>query len=290
MNKINKFLSLKPWIRYTIIIGSVTLIIAIIIIILVISLSKPLTGTNIGAYLKTPDASELEFRIGTGIGGFHSTYKTESVRSLMAYAGFDGQRKKLPELHLNRWGYGIELGVCEISEKFGILDSVGYLCTPTYEHSSNATNNPELCYPANLYEPIWLKNGSVNPKNYWAYYINETVHTYKKYVKIWEAWNEPDHVVNADTGRWETEPPVPETLDHWHGTIFQYIRLLRITYEVAKKEDPDCWVATGGLGYPYFLDGIMRYTDNPDGGKLTKEYPAYGGAYFDCDAYHKYPQ
>ena len=24
------------------------------------------------------------------------------------------------------------------------------------QHSSNATNNPELCYPANLYEPIWL--------------------------------------------------------------------------------------------------------------------------------------
>ena len=34
----------------------------------------------------------------------------------------------------------------------------------------------------------------------------------------------------------------------------------------------------------------MRYTDNPDGGKVTDQYPAYGGAYFDCDSYHQYPQ
>jgi hypothetical protein len=34
----------------------------------------------------------------------------------------------------------------------------------------------------------------------------------------------------------------------------------------------------------------MRYTDNPDGGKVTDEYPAYDGSYFDCDSYHQYPQ
>jgi hypothetical protein len=65
---------------------------------------------------------------------------------------------------------------------------------------------------------------------------------------------------------------------------------LRITYEVAKKADPNCWIATGGLGYTSFLDGIMRYTDNPKDGSVTNDYPAYGGAYFDCDAYHQYPK
>ena len=95
---------------------------------------------------------------------------------------------------------------------------------------------------------------------------------------------------NVDTSKWETSPPNPDDLLHWHGTIFEYIRLLRITYEVAKKADPDCWEATGGLGYPYFLDGVMRYTDNPDNGKVTEEYPAYGGAYFDCDTCREYPQ
>ena len=49
-------------------------------------------------------------------------------------------------------------------------------------------------------------------------------------------------------------------------------------------------MATGGLGYPEFLDAILRYTDNPDGGTIRSDYPAYGGAYFDCDAFHQYPK
>ena len=66
--------------------------------------------------------------------------------------------------------------------------------------------------------------------------------------------------------------------------------ILRVTYEVAKSVDPDCFVATGGIGYSEFLDGILRYTDNPTDGTITNDYPAYGGAYFDCDAYHQYPK
>ena len=145
--------------------------------------------------------------------------------------------------------------------------------------------------PANLYEPIWLNNGTVNPNNYWANYINKTVSFYKEYIKIWEVWNEPDYTRNYEVvNKWTTEPPIQDDLLSWHGTIFEYIRLLRITYEVAKKVDPTCWVATGGLGYTSFLDAILRYTDNPKDGSVTNDYPALGGAYFDCDAYHQYPQ
>ena len=291
MGCINKFNSLKPKIKYSIIIGSISFILIITIIIIVSVVKKhQLNGKNIGAYLKTPDASKLQYRLGNGIGWFESSYPSDSVRNLMAYAGYDGMRKKLRADLFERWGYGIELETCILNDKYGILDVVGYLARPADMHSSNKSDNSELCYPANLYEPIWLDNGKVNPKNYWASFVNKTVTTYKKYIKIWETWNEPDYVKNVDTSKWETSPPNPDDLLHWHGTIFEYIRLLRITYEVAKKVDPDCWVATGGLGYPSFLDAIMRYTDNPDNGKLTKEYPAYGGAYFDCDAYHKYPQ
>ena len=263
----------------------------IVINIIAAKVNSKLTGTNVGAYLKTPDPSKLEYRMGAGWAGFDSTWTLDNMRSLMQYAGFGGMRKKLPEKHLDYWGYGIELGVCEVNERHGILDLVGYLCTPTKMHSSNKTEDPEFCYPDHLYEPIWLDNGEVNPNNYWANYVYKTVNTYKKYVKIWETWNEPDYVkYGVDTGDWSKNPPKPEDLVNWRGTIFQYIRLLRITYEVAKKVDPDCWVATGGLGYPDFLDAIMRYTDNPVDGSLAKDYPAYGGAYFDCDCYHKYPK
>ena len=45
----------------------------------------------------------------------------------MQYAGFNGMRKKLPEKHLDYWGYPIELSVCKANERHGILDLVGYL-------------------------------------------------------------------------------------------------------------------------------------------------------------------
>ena len=88
------------------------------------------------------------------------------MSNLSAKAGYDGQRKKLPEQHLVNWGYGIEVGDCQANTKLGILDVIGYLATPTKAHSSNATDNAELCYPDNLYEPIWLADGNVNPLNY----------------------------------------------------------------------------------------------------------------------------
>jgi hypothetical protein len=113
MKCLNKFNSLKPIYRYSIIISSIILLLIIIIIIIVVSLSSRLTGTNKGAYLKTPDASKLEYRLGNGIGGFEDSWSIDNVRNLMQYAGLDGMRKKLPEAHLERWGYGIELGVCE---------------------------------------------------------------------------------------------------------------------------------------------------------------------------------
>ena len=293
MQYVNKFLSLKSPIKYSIIIGSIVFLVAVIVIIIVIvvSNSKKLTGTNVGAYLKTPNPSKLEYRMGAGWAGFDESWELDNMRALIKYAGFSSMRKKLPEQHFDNWGYSIELGVCEANERHGIIDLVGYLCTPSKIHSSNVSDNSEFCYPDHLYEPIWLKNGSVNPNNYWANYVYKVVNTYKKYVRIWETWNEPDYIRSGvDTGDWSKIPPKPEHLVNWKGTIFQYIRLLRITYEVAKKVDPDCWVATGGLGYPDFLDAIMRYTDNPVDGSLTKNYPGYGGAYFDCDCYHKYPK
>ena len=234
MEFINKFRSLKPKIKYSIIIGSIVFVIAIITIIIVASI-KRLTGTNVGAYLKTPDASKLEYRMGAGWSGFDQSWTLDNGRSLIQYAGFNSMRKKLPEQHFDNWGYGIELGVCEVNEGHGISDLVGYLCTPSKIHSSNLSDS-EFCYPDNLYKPIWLSNGKVNPNNYWANYVYKTVSIYKKYVKIWETWNEPDYVRNVDTSKWETSPPNPDDLLHWHGTIFEYIRLLRITYEVAKKQ------------------------------------------------------
>ena len=244
---------------------------------------------KIGAYKKTPDPRNLEFRLGNGLGYYGNGWDDAKLAILSAKAGYDGQRKKLPEQHFVNWGYGIEVGDCQVNKQYGILDIVGFLATPAKDHST-CPNNQEGCKPLNLYEDIWLKNGSVNSKNYWAYYVNETVTRYKDYVKIWETWNEPDYTNWQKAGDWAKNPPNPDDLYNWHGTIFEYIRLLRRTYEVAKTVDPSCWVTAGGLGYDNFLDAVLRYTDNPKDGSVTSDYPALGGAYFDADAYHQYPK
>ena len=246
---------------------------------------------NYGAYKTVPNSDNLQYRLGNGLGYIGNGWDDARMSNLSRKVGYDTQRKKLPEDHFKNWGYGIELGDAKINTQLRILDVVGYLATPTKEHSSNVSSNSELCYPANLYMPIFLTNGSVNPENYWAYYVNQTVSIYKDHIKIWEIWNEPDYTQNHDqVGNWYTSPPNPNILTHWYGTIFQYIRLIRITYEVAKKADPNCFVTAGGLGYPEFLDAILRYTDNPEDGTITADYPYKGGAYFDCDAYHQYPK
>src|SRR5207237_231754 len=44
----------------------------------------------------------------------------------------------------------------------------------------------------NLYAPVFRADGSINPDNYWARFVNMTVNRYKDRVKVWEMWNEPD--------------------------------------------------------------------------------------------------
>ena len=65
--------------------------------------------------------------------------------------------------------------------------------------------------------------------------------------------------------------------------------MLRISYEVIKSVDPNAYVVTSGLGFPSFLDAILRNTDNPNNGRVTPQYPRGGGAYFDGIGYHAYP-
>ncbi len=50
---------------------------------------------------------------------------------------------------------------------------------------------------------------------------------------------------------------------------------------MARKVDPTAHVAVGGLGYPYFLDAMLRNTDGQDG--------STAGNYFETLSFHFYP-
>ncbi len=215
-------------------------------------------------------------------------------------AGVEAFRATLPEEFLEQWGYDVEVDDFQHYESVGMADHVTFIGYPSDAHrdpTSHCPNHQSELF-ANMYLDIWDggANGTpVNDDNYYALYVYRMVTTYQDYVKFWEIWNEPDfdYSGNAykdpgEAGNWWDNVPEPCDMSI-RAPIFEYIRMLRISYEVIKSIDPDAYVAVGGLGYPSFLDLIMRHTDNPVGGQANSEFPNTGGAYFDVMSYHSYP-
>ena len=143
---------------------------------------------------------------------------------------------------------------------------------------------------AHLYEPIWNGDGSVNANNYYAIYLYKMLQVYGDKVRFWEVVNEPDFTTgSANMDSWLTKAPNPDELANIQAPFYSYIRMLRISYEVIKRYHPEAYITTGGVGYPQFVDALLRYTDNPDGGKVTAAYPRTAGAYLDALSFHSYP-
>lgn len=235
------------------------------------------------------------FRYGINSGFFTAKVPDADSAALAVKAGANSMRVKLSEQHLTTWGDEIEVGDMKSYEAMGMSDLVAFLGGPIAEHSTAPTGKAswELEYyaPKNLYEPIFLPNGEVNPENYWASFVARVAKTYGPWLKTYEVWNEPDQVGGnwQATTSWDKEPPKPSDLVWWNSSIFSYIRMLRITHEVVHKYDPDAQVALGGIGYPSFLSAILRYSDEPDSGAVSSDFPQKGGAYFDVVSYHYYP-
>ena len=211
------------------------------------------------------------------------------------------------------WGYDVRVPQFEHYKALGMKDHTVFLAVnntnPNRKDNIRPDHTDNTTYPGasekskmfgNLYQPIWDggANGTpVNENNYFALFIYKTVQTYKPYTKFWEIGNEPDYTGSFNSfaspgqpGNWWDNPPTADDLTNLKAPVFNYIRCLRIAYEVIKSIDPTAYVCTGGIGYPSFLDALCRYTDNPDGGKVSTDYPNKGGAYFDVLSYHDYPQ
>ena len=217
-------------------------------------------------------------------------------------AGVKSLRVALPEWFMNYFGQDIRKVDFQHYEKLGMKDHTVFIGNPQDDHKDQTiychkdSINSQLF--ANMYLPIWDngENGTpVNDDNYMAIYLWNTVSNYGPHVKYWEVMNEPDlswtpsaWLPRSDPDSWFNKDPEPcET--KMKAPVQHYVRMMRIAYEVIKYIDPDDYITTGGIGYPSFLHAILRNTDNPDGGKVTAEYPLKGGAYFDVLSYHSYP-
>ncbi len=89
---------------------------------------------------------------------------------------------------------------------------------------------PEKYYNLNLYEPIWKSENEVNPNNYWANCTFNAITKFKDYIKIWTICLEPD----SSTGILILHPPYSNDIKF---SYLEFIRMLRITYEITKKID-----------------------------------------------------
>ncbi len=209
-------------------------------------------------------------------------------------------RPALFEHFLEYYGYDIRLNAFQHYSKLGMKDNVCFIGYPSDEHKDDVKycDNNHVEMFDNIYKDIWDdgENGTpVNDENHYALYLYKMVTLYKDYVKFWEVWNEPDLDLMGNgwkprgmEGNWWENTPKPCEYA-LRAPIHSYVRLLRISYEVIKSVDPEAFVCIGGLGYPSFLDAVLRSTDNPAEGEVSECYPLLGGAYFDVMSYHSYP-
>ncbi len=238
-------------------------------------------GVNLGYY---PDYSNK----GT------SAWRDEDLASIAQKTGSHSVRPTLPNYFVENYGYDIRASTfAAYVNTYGMKEITCFVEGPSPAHRETTT------YPgcteqsklfANLYEPIWNSDGSVNVNNYYAYYLYQLQLTYGDKIRFWEVVNEPDFATSqADINAWTTRAPKPNELSNMYAPIYSYVRMLRISYEVLHKYRPDAYITTGGVGYSQFVDALLRYTDNPDGGAVTAQYPATAGAYLDALSFHSYP-
>ncbi|HET9932279.1 MAG TPA: hypothetical protein VFQ35_16360 [Polyangiaceae bacterium] len=251
-------------------------------------------ATSGGAGGSAQGTAASAFRYGFNAGYPNPKFNDQDLAALGVRAGATSERVSLPEQHLERWGYDIEVADVKAYRTLGMGSLVGFLTSPTRAHSTapaDASDDQVGQYiPKNLYEPITTANGEVNPNNYWASYVYRTVSTYGSWIDTWEIWNEPDWVSDWKvTEAWATRAPSAADLPRFHGSIFDYVRMLRVSSVAAKLANPNAKIATGGIGYPNFLDAIVRYSDEPKAGAIDADHPATGKAYFDVVSFHHYP-
>lgn len=248
------------------------------------------------------------FRAGINM-GYYPGWSNQELANISAGNAAIGQkgigarttRQSLPEIALDFYGYDLLAPDFVHFSSVGMGEYVALVGAPAPQHQDYAQHCPGVFSNmfANLYLPIWDggANGTpYNDDNYFAAYMFKVVSKYKDQVRFWEIWNEPGLDLTGNLGwrgpdypgNWWTADPNPCDII-LHAPVEQYVRTLRIAWEIIKTVAPEDYVCLGSVGYFSMMDAVCRNTDNPNGGAVSPEFPFGGAAYFDCVIYHAYP-
>jgi hypothetical protein len=242
------------------------------------------------------------FQYGLNPGYYGNGWDDQGIFELCFAAGCRSARTSLPDAFLAQWGPTIRVNTYHYAiNNLQFQEITTFLGQPRAAwRDPNYYDGYQSNLWQSLYEPIWDngENGTpVNDANRFAVYMWTVVANYGQFIRFYEIINEPDYTSSSygwaepgTAGSWWNNVPQPKDLPNLRAPVYHYIRLLRIAYEVVKRYDPEAYVTPGGLGYTSFLDALLRYTDNPQGGTVTSAYPLTGGAYFDALSFHNYPQ
>ena len=270
-------------------------------------------STTGATYAQTTTARDLvpayDADFGQGINfGFYDPWTDQDLARL-ATGSLDGRvegigvnayRPGLFAYHLERWGYDNLVDEFELYRRLGATQNVVIAGYPSEAQRSQevwCSDGTRSNLFRGMWEPIWDDDADGTPyneANAYAAYLYRAVQTYGDYVRIWEVSNEPDFNYTHGwkprgvEGNW-FENDIDPCEIAINAPIQAYVRMLRISYEVIKRLQPDDFVAIGGIGSPGFLDAVMRTTDERSSGAVTAEHPYGGGAYFDAMSFHVYP-
>ena len=221
------------------------------------------------------------FQYGVNLGYYNARWSDEQMAGLAQSAGVHSVRPTLPESFVEQYGYSIRASTFD-----AYLSTYGMKELTCFVEGPSAAHRDPTTYPGgtrqsrlfdHLYEPIWTAAGSVNTNNYYAYYLYRLLQIYGGKVRFWEVVNEPDFTYGGNMSDWLNRPPLPDEVPNLQAPIFNYIRMLRISYEVIKRYRPDAYVTVGGVGYPPVCGRPAALHRQPRGRCGCRRLPPHGG-------------
>jgi hypothetical protein len=221
-----------------------------------------------------------------GYYGGVSGYTDQQIYALMVGAGAWSTRSVIDIYSYQQYGIGtFAPRFAYFYNTLGMRQNVGFLvCNtgPVYANQSTklTAGGHRSIVPNGLFLNPYNPDSSINTANTWAKYCYDFVTGVGQYITYFQVWNEPDYTNTTKggdstvAGTWKTTKPVPDDIPNLYDSIEDYVQLAKIANQVIKRVKPSAKIITGGLGYAWFWQWIIRLN---------------GAQWFDQLDIHSYP-